>query len=154
MDSDRDMDKTKWVLIAGGLFFVSCFMVWSELMYFLKGREAQATLTEAYEVDQRGRFGRSRGTRIELEYRFTEPDGTQRTGSTSVSNDWTPPGNGIVTVQYTPGVKGRSRLQGQVNGFWLFVFFGSLTAVVVFFVMMSREAADLDRPSKRKPARP
>lgn len=39
MDPDRDMDKTKWVLIAGGLFFVSCFMVWSERMYFLNSRK-------------------------------------------------------------------------------------------------------------------
>jgi hypothetical protein len=149
MDRDEsDMAKAKWVLIGAGLFFVSCFMVWSELMYLLKGKVATATLTEAYEVQQRGRFGSVRGSRIELEYRFTEADGTPRAGSARVSTSWEPP-PGPLQVEYTPGANGRSRFKGDVNWFWVLIFFGSLIALIVFILMMAREARELDRPKKR-----
>jgi hypothetical protein len=152
MDRDSELARAKWLLFSGVLFIVSCFICYSELMYFLRGKQTQATITKAYEVANRGRFGISRGTLLTVEYTFTEPDGTRRADSDTVRPDWELPSNGTVPVQYTPGSEGRSRLSGHVNWFGIGFFVLSVGVLGVFGYRLWREASEATKPrhSKRR----
>src|SRR5262245_31308328 len=139
MDTDREVARFKWLLVTGALFLVSCYFCYGELIYLLRGKEAYAKLTNAYEV-QRGRFGQR--TMLTVEYAFTEPDGTRRSDSVTVSPDWEPADNGMVLIQYTPGSDGRSRLSGHVNWFGIIFCAVSLLALGFFGVRLWREASE------------
>jgi hypothetical protein len=153
MDADNEIARAKWLLFSGLLFVVSCFICYDELVYVLKGRETQATVTKAYEVTRRGRFGLSRGTRLTVEYAFTEPDGTRRSDSDTVDPDWDLPSTGTVRVRYTPGASGRSRLAGHVNWGGIGIFVVSLGVMGYFGFRLWREAAEAMRPRKSKRVR-
>jgi hypothetical protein len=152
MDRDSELARAKWLLFSGILFLVSCFICYGELMYLLRGKQTRATLTKAYEVTRRGRFGLSSGTVLTVEYTFVEPDGTRREDSDTVSPDWELPSDGTVPVQYTPGSEGRSRLAGHVNWFGIGFFAVSVVVLGVFGYRLWREASEATkpRPSKRR----
>lgn len=114
----------------------------------LRGRETRATITKAYEVPRRGRFGLSQGTALTIEYSFTEPDGTRRTDSDTVNSDWDLPRAGTVPVRYTPGSDGRSRLVGHVNWVGIGFFVVSVSVLSIAGYLLWREASEATRPSK------
>ena len=153
MDADQELTRAKWLLFSGLFFLVSCFMSYRELVYLVRGRVAQAAVTKAYEVTQRGRFGVSQGTRLTVEYTFTEPDGTRRSDSDTVDTDWPLPSNESVPVQYTPGAGGRSRLSGHVNWAWIAIFVVSLGVMGVFGYRLWRVAHEATRPARSRRAR-
>ena len=144
MDTDSELAKAKWLLISGVLFVVSCFICYGELVYLLNGRETQASVTKVYEVTKRGRFGMNRGTRLEAEYAFKEPDGTRRTGTSTVGKDWD--FSDSVAVRYTPGENGRSRLAGHVNWLGIILFFASVCALGFFGFRIWRSYTESDSP--------
>lgn len=151
MDSDSELARAKWLLIAGAIFLVSGCVSWGEVVYLLFGRDAQADVTKAYEVTRRGRFGVGGRTRLTVEYSFSEPDGTRRTGTDTVPTDWFDQPGGKVEVRYTAGANGSSRLAGHVN--WVGLgFFGLSVGLLGFFgFRLWREASDATRD--RKPRR-
>ena len=108
MDSESAAAKTKWVLVAGALFLISCFMCYDELAYQISGGEAVATVTKAYPSS-----ARRGGTRQTVEYAWAEPGGTQRKAMFTTDPFWTPPADGRLPIRYTPGADGRSRLVGH-----------------------------------------
>ena len=65
MDADREMAKFKWLLIAGALFFVSCFMVYDEAAYLLNGQDAEAKVINTF-------ISSGRRPRLNVEDAFTE----------------------------------------------------------------------------------
>jgi hypothetical protein len=152
MDTDSELARAKWLFFSGILFIVSCFVCYSELMYFLREKQTQATITKAYEVTRRGRFGLGSGTALTVEYTFVEPDGTRRDDRDTVSPDWELPSDGTVPVQYTPGAEGRSRLSGHVNWFGIGFFVVSVVVLGVFGYRLWREASEAykPRPSNRR----
>lgn len=142
MDAEHDLQKAKWLLIGIGLFLLGGCISWEEVMYLLRGRDAQATITKVFET--RGRTG----NRLSVEYEFTESGVGQRRGNQTVSLDWPVPRDGKVMVRYTPGIDGDSRLSGHVRWLGLLLFFGSLVFVVIGIIVMGREAHD-DKPRKK-----
>jgi hypothetical protein len=150
MDADQELARAKWLLFSGVLFLVSCFLSYAELVYLLRGKQVQATVTSAYETPIRGRFGTVRGMQRTVEYAFTEADGTRRTDSDTVSLDWDLPNNGTVPVQYTPGAEGRSRLAGHVNLVALVIFAVSVVVLGIFGYRLWREASEATKPRRRR----
>lgn len=150
MDHDSEIARAKWLLFSGALFILSCFICYSELKYLIRGKQIQAKVTDAYEVTRRGRFGLSRGTVLTVEYAFTEPDGTRRTDSDTVSTDWKLGSDGTVSVQFTPGADGRSRLSGHVNWFGIVIFVVSVGVMSFFGFRLWRQASEATKPSKAK----
>lgn len=143
MDSEHELARAKWLIISVLIFLVSGCISWGELVYLFAGEDAQADIEKAYETTRRGWLGGSR--RVTVDYTFTEPDGSRRTGTDTVPSDWVLPENGKVPVRYTPGEDGDSRVAGQVN--WVaLAFFGlSLAAVGWFGFRLWREATEATR---------
>jgi hypothetical protein len=144
VDQENELARAKWLLIAVLLFLVSGCISYGELDYALRGHDAEARVTKAYE--SRSTRGR---TSLTVEYEFTEPDGTRRKGMNSVPTDWPVPPDGTVVVRYTAGADGNSRLAGRVNWIGLTLFAISVGAVIVFIVRLLREAADEPKPRRR-----
>ena len=120
--------------------------MYAELAYLLSGHETTANVTKAYETTIRGRFGIGRGTKIVVDYTFAEPDGTRRTDSCNMSSDWIPTQQ--VTVRYTPGANGRSRIAGEVNWIWIIIFAASIASIGFFGFRLWREFQEGDKPRK------
>jgi hypothetical protein len=151
VDEKEELAKAKWLLGAGAFFILSCFFVYDEVSYLLSGREVEATLVKAYET-RGGKFGRG-ARKLDVDFTFTEPDGTQRKGTDSVAPDWPLPRTGTVAVQYTPGELGRARLKGHVYWTSIVVFVAALGTVAVMGFLLWREANEETRPAGRKRSR-
>ena len=80
MDSENELARAKWLLLSIGLFLITGCMSWGEFMYLVAGNDAQAEVVKAFETTRRGR------TRLTVEYTFSEPDGTRRKGTDTVSS--------------------------------------------------------------------
>ncbi|MGL6077035.1 MAG: hypothetical protein ACRC8S_23000 [Fimbriiglobus sp.] len=150
MDADSEVAKAKWLLISVVVFLFSGCISWTEMSYLLFGKDAQADVTNAYEVTRRGKFGTGGRKQLVIDYAFNEPDGTRRTGTENVSLDWPMPKNGKVPVRYISGADSSSRLAGQVRWGGLALFGASLGLISFFGFRLWREAND-DGP--RKPRR-
>jgi hypothetical protein len=145
---ESELARAKWLFAVGILFIVSCFMCYAEADYLLNGRQIEANVTDLYKVTKRGRFGES--SHLKVDYTFTEPNGTSRTGSDTVGNDWKMPASKTVSVQYTPGAEGRSRLFGSINWVWIVIFFVSILVMGFFGIRLYLEAREATKPIKRK----
>lgn len=124
MDMDVEFRRLKWLLIGGLVFVVSAFFSWREIRYAVTGKTADAKLVRAYETIERGRRGRET-QKIAVEYQFPDAGG-QRKETDTLSIDEAVPTGPTVAVEYLSGSAGSSRLAGNGQKFWLFVFFGSL----------------------------
>jgi hypothetical protein len=151
MDSDNELARAKWLLISAAIFLISGCISWGELVYLVAGRDTQADLDKAYEVTRGGRFGLGGRQRLTVDFSFTEPDGTRRTGTDTVRTDWPLPAGGKVPVRYTAGANGSSRLAGHVNWVGLTFFGLSVAAIGMLGVQLWREASDATR--ERRPKR-
>ena len=108
--------RYRWLLTlaAATCLVVSGSLVWAEAEYLVSGRDAQAKAVRGTKGKDRGWLGLG-GWLQTIEYVFTEPDGTRRKGSDTVSDEWLVPADGTVAVRYGPGAGGRSRLAGHVD---------------------------------------
>jgi hypothetical protein len=147
MDDNKELANAKWLLGCIVVFLVSCFFVYDEFCYLIWSREAPGTITKVYTSTTR------RGTVLNVDYTFTEADKTARRGTVVLSDSWSPPPGNTVTVQYTPGELGRSRLAGTIYRLPIIIFGVSLLAVLVVIVRLVREANDAYRPRKPKRTR-
>jgi hypothetical protein len=127
---DDELRKVKLFLVCLVLFLVSCYFGYEEIVYFVMGRSTPATVTKVADLTTRGRGGER--THRQIEFSFTEADGTKRSGEDSMSTSWTPPPDGVVQVRYTAGVSGRARLAEHVNWLGLGMFVAAM-ALVLFF---------------------
>lgn len=153
MDAQAETGWAKALLVAGVLFLGSGIYAYSELMYLIRGRDVTATITEAHKVTKRGRFGLSRGQQIEVDYRFKDHEGNERTGSDRMDEDWPVPPDRKVEVRYRPGPDGSSRVAGRIGWITLIIFGLGLTTVCVFGIRLWREANDANtKPGRKKDA--
>jgi hypothetical protein len=150
MDAENEIARAKWLLAAGVLFVVSCFVSYRELTYLLRGQQTQASVTQAYEITRKEHFGLTETKSLTVEYAFTEPDGTHRADSDTVNADWPLPPSRKVAVQYTPGAGGRSRLAGHVNWFGIGFFVVSLGVLGFFGYRLWREASQATSRAKSR----
>jgi hypothetical protein len=140
MDTRWEMRKVRWLFAGLKLFLLGACLSGAECSYALNGRNATATVTRV--VPTTTRWG---GSRLTVEYEFTEPDGTRRRDNDEVATGWAKPPNGKVEVRYTPGSSGLSRFAGHVAWLGLGIFFSAILVVIVLFVILGRDARDLDR---------
>src|SRR5579859_7981940 len=101
MDREAEFARFKWVVGGGILFLVSGWFTLQELDYRLNGRDTEADVTQTYQ--SRGRRG---STNYHVDFAFTEPNGTRRKGTDTVSAGWSVPPDGKVPIRYTPGADG------------------------------------------------
>lgn len=145
MDQEAEFARLKWLLCGGILFLVSGWFTLQEFDYKMSGRDAVADVTKTYQ--SRGRRG---STNYHVEYAFTEPNGTQRKGTDTVSASWSVPPDGKIPIRYTPGANGNSRLTGKTSWAWIWVGLFALLVVCigVFVIRLLLEAAS--EPPKRR----
>lgn len=137
--------KYKYAIFFGLLFLVSVYYSWQELVYLVRGRTAEATVTENYPMPS-GRFGQNR-SRV-LDYHFRDTEGLPRKGADTIGMDEPIPG--MVTVQYTPGEKGRSRIHGHVR-WWALAIFGIAVAGLAFALyQLNRHMDEVMAPKSKK----
>jgi hypothetical protein len=142
MDADNDIARVKWLLLGIVLFLIGGFLSYRELVYLIRGREVQARVVKAYEQEQHGRFGQVTGTKLVIEYAFTDAEGLSRKGDDEVGTDWPLPTSGSVSVTYTPGIDGVSRLTGHGNWIVLVLFGGALIYLAVAGYLFWREVSE------------
>jgi hypothetical protein len=144
MDEERELARAKWAMLVFVVFVISAWISYDELALFVNGRDAEADVTKAYLSHSR------RGSRLTIEYAFTEPDGTRRKAMMTTSPDAPPPApNAKLAVRYTPGESGNVRLAGRVNWIAITIFGASLCAILFVIVKLVREAND-DAPRRKR----
>lgn len=120
------------ILAIGILFLFSMVSSCSELGYALSGKSVDAQLMGIEEVRVRNR--RSSTTKLQVKYRFEDPKGSMRSETDTVSTSFEPDiktneeGFRTVAVEYRPGRPLKSRLKGNDEMFWVYIFLGSLAA--------------------------
>jgi hypothetical protein len=143
MDFEWLAKRAKWygILLPVVLFLTSACATWGELVYFAFGHTAAAGVVDATEVRHRGRFGDEKEPVLLIHYAFTEADGTRRTGVDEVPADFPIPPERKVTVDYTAGPDGASRISrgARWNGPILFTI--CLIVVGVWGYQLYREAS-------------
>lgn len=148
-DVSVEVARFKWLVVSAVIFLISACVSWGELVFLVFSRTTQAEVTRVYQVTLYGRGGSERRmTRVE--YAFTEPDGTKRDGYDTVPTDWEVPAAGPVSVRYTPGADGSTRLAGHVNWLPVGVVVVSLGAMAVFVAILWREAIQANREWERR----
>lgn len=140
MDTESETWRAKILIAAVVAFVISCFFVYAEFMYLVDSREATATISKAYKIEKRGRFGVVKGYRLAVEYDFVDNEGRTRSGRSDVSEDWSIPPDGKVKIRYRSGEDGASRLVGQVSWVAVILFVACLTAVGIFGYRLVKEA--------------
>lgn len=138
LDRDPEMWKFKLLLGVSAAFLISAWFVFQEFQYLLWGQKAEVTVSRVYNRETRARRG-SRTERV-VGYSFQDGSAGNRNESTTVALDWEPPESGRVTIQYVPGAKNRSRLDGQRNTVALTIFFGTLLAGALLIWKLACEA--------------
>ena len=146
-----ELRKAKFFFAGLVLLIVSCFFGYEELSYLIRGKEISATVTQVTDITTRSRTGEH--THRQVEFAFTEPNGTKRTGEDNMSTNWTPPSSGVVKVRYTPGSDGRARLAGKVNWIGIGMFVVAMCLISFFGVRLWLEAREATRPIKKKKRR-
>ena len=128
--------QIKGVVVAIVLLLVSLGISCSELKYIMRGETARAQLMSMKEVQSRGRRGGGRQL-LEIQYSFKDSkDGSNRTEVDRVPLSFEPQvgqeegGRKYVEVEYRPGEPARSRLAGNDDMMWVYIFFGTLVVTV------------------------
>lgn len=128
MEIDDDIKKFRFILVVGVLFLLSAVFSWGELKYALSGKSADAVVLQ---VKQTREGGRRSSPKLSVEYQFAEEGGASRREYDTMPLDWKPPQDRTVKVQYLAGSPDSSRLAGNGNMVWVYIFFGCLLALAV-----------------------
>jgi hypothetical protein len=127
--------NTRIVLGLVGLFFVSGMLSCQELEYLVKGKAVEARLEETHVEKDPEHEGREKRV---VGYSFMDKE-TYRREYADVPLDWSGMGAQTVKVEYLPGWERHSRLVGQNNRVWVYIFFGSLVAAGIGVWSLARE---------------
>lgn len=126
MDQDEELAKFKSILFSAVVFLISAYFSFGELKFAVWGKTAEAKISRTHETKSAGRRSRPM---IQIEYQFTEADGTGRSERADVAIDWPVPTTGVMTVQYLPGVADSSRPLGQSKMMAVYIFLASLAGL-------------------------
>lgn len=150
MDLEFNRKSVRVFVFVFGLWFLSFFMSCQEIRYAWSGKDTTGVVSK---IDvERSRYGNQTGYRVW--YNFQNENTNRRVDGYSVVD--TDKGEDYdvgqeVQVQYFGDKIFTSRLTGERNTFWLFVFFGSLAAVIGFGAYMTiKEREPRKRPKPRK----
>ena len=145
---DEELMRAKWVLSAAFVFLISGCMTYTELEYLVFGHTTDARVVDAKLVDTSERRFRTT-EKLRIDYQFTEPDGTARKGQQDLSPDRIEELGETVSVRYTPGKDGMSRMAGTANVLLLGIFFISLAAIIGFGAKLVRDGNEAARELAR-----
>jgi hypothetical protein len=126
------------MLFVAVLFIASAVTSCQEVRYGIFGKEAVATITDAKEIMNTGRYGSSRAPASQmLTYTFLDTDGTKRVEKDSVSIDFVPTlqdaaGRPAIDIQFIPGSLEVSRIPGP--GRWYFIGLFCAASIAMVFV--------------------
>lgn len=123
MDQEEELAKFKSIIFSGLVFLISAYFSFGELKFAIWGKNAEAKITRTHETRSSGRRAHPM---IQIEYQFTEADGTGRSERADVAVDWPVSTTGMMTVQYLPGVADSSRPLGQSKMTAVYVFLAAL----------------------------
>lgn len=122
-----DWYKFRLILGAVALFIASCVMSVREARYMMFGELADARVTDVKTVTRHGRYG-STYEKLKISYQFND-EGSSRNESDTV-DPYTPAHKGeTISVEFIPGARGSSRLEGHTQQYWLIVFGGAMVFV-------------------------
>jgi hypothetical protein len=131
------------------LFLVSGFKSCSELQYSLGKKDATARVTKIYE--ETGRRGRHTGWHVSYSFQ-NEDSGEMQNGYTIVSDDAV----GLfaegqeIPIEYRGESQLDSRIKGDSNMTWVYVFLGSLVFTVGTVAIMSWQSMRKEKRGRRK----
>jgi len=117
-DEEDEMRRFKTLLIAIGVIVFSLYLSWQEMKYLIFAEIATAQISEARIVENQGR--RRRYKVLLVKFQFNEADGTGRSEKEEISPDSVLPDDGVVDVEYFPGVEDSARLAGTGSS-WPFI---------------------------------
>ncbi len=139
MDDESEKRRLVFLLIAIIAFFFSGYYSLIESKYWLWGETASATVNRVYRTNEYSSRGRRRPKQA-VEYTFTDKDGTSRSERDIVALSWPVKYGETVGVQYIPGAKHSSRLEGNSNGYSVLIFAVCVVSVTVGSVRLWRHA--------------
>ena len=127
-----ERQKIRIVLVIIVLFFTSMFMSCQELHYMISGKTIDAAMSTRVETVRDG--DTTRQHRV-LCYSFTDGK-IDHQEYVDVPMDWPHAHAQTVKVQYVPGHPTMTRVQGQNNMGWVYVFGASIaaTGIAMFWV--------------------
>ncbi|MDA0833972.1 MAG: hypothetical protein O2955_05360 [Planctomycetota bacterium] len=151
-ETESEALKLKWLLIAGVAFLVSAYYSYREFKYLVWGKTVAAVVTRTYEHQELSRRGRKKTVRV-VEYAFDDENNTnwRERDTVPLKRTITEP---LVAVQYLPGERKSSRLEGNSHYFAVWVFLGCVTWLGYSFFRLYQEANEpvrRARPGSRKP---
>jgi len=123
--------KIRFLFAIAILWFVSMVMSCQEIRFMSSGVTTDATFVGKNVEKRRGKYGREYFKHVA---EVTYLDGSQfQRAFLQVSEDWVGPeeANATIKIDYLPGREYTARFHGQRNYFWLTIFFGSLTILIV-----------------------
>ncbi len=148
MDDDSDFQKLKILLIVGVVFLCSCWSMWTESKYLLRGKKAEATIDAIQQREVTSGRRRRQRTVLDLHFHYIDQatgnmvidDLMRELGATEAVGD-------KLMIQYLPGVADSAR-EGA-NIFMIVIFVVASGAMVWSVVNMAREA-NAPIPTARK----
>lgn len=143
MDQDEELAKFKRILIAGCIFLMAGYFSYQELKYAIWGTTAEATITRTFDTRERRR------DLLAVEYTFSDEEGRRISERDDVPIDWPLPED-KVSVQYIPGVKDSSRLEGHSSTVAVWVFLGSCAWLGFSFYKLFKEASEAVHGKRRR----
>ena len=154
MDTDSEVAKFKWLLIAGVAFLVSGYFSYHEIKYMTWGKVADGIVTEARQTTSTGRRGR-RIHKLRVDYQFPDDTGAQHASYGSLAVDAPYQSGSPIKIQYLRGAAEVSRINGEEQKWSLFVFFGSLIGMAYGIWQIAKLANDdpMERKRQRRSAK-
>jgi hypothetical protein len=129
------------LIVVPALLFVSTYLAWWELRFFVQGRTTEAAVDRVEEIRLRsGLFG---GSYRDVHYSFPDGDSDRlRSERDELPASWPRPDN-TVRVEFVPGVPGGSRVAGHRHiGFTIFFVVTVIgSAVYGWFVLRDARRA-------------
>lgn len=127
--------RLKLWLIGALVFAISGWASCREMKYIIRGRTAEAEIIniKIVTVSSGRRYSRRTEEKLAVRYRWTDEDDGVREDAVKRSLDWQQPADGILRIEYLPGVK-VSRLQGERN-YILLAIFTVIGGTLIFFTV-------------------
>ena len=141
-DSDDEMRRAKIWFFCLVVYIMTGWIAWTELDYFVWGKSADAEILSVTESYSTGRYGR-RHPNQNVEFSFTEANGTHRTERETVDIYWQAPGSGQTKIEYFAGIEYSARIAGVAWKFPAWIFLAMTVIGIIFAIRLWRHASEM-----------
>ncbi|MCA9081312.1 MAG: hypothetical protein KDA58_12185 [Planctomycetaceae bacterium] len=145
MNDDSELQKFKFVLIAGIFFLVSAWYAAQELRYAVFSTRTDAVVNETrIEIVKERRGRRIKRTvevpKLAISYQYADASGSTVHGEAMADPDANFEPGQTIAVQYLDGVDDSERIVALTSLWSVYAFLGSLAVMGYFIWQMAREA--------------